>query len=67
MSRPPKENASDTRKIHMPIFPGVAAPYWASGGQTTGACAEVTLINWPKVNLPPAAAKSSWGNALTVK
>ena len=40
MSRPPKENASDTRKIHIPIFPGVATPYWASGGHETGTCAD---------------------------
>ena len=49
MSRPPKEKASDTRKIHIPILPGVAAPYWASGGHETGAwpaaCACVTCIN----------------------
>jgi hypothetical protein len=35
MRRPPKEKASEMRKIHIPIFPGVAMPYWASGGHAT--------------------------------
>src|SRR6266511_3783867 len=41
---PPNANASDTRKTHIPIFPGVAAPYCASGGQVTGPCPCATVI-----------------------
>src|SRR5919198_5916036 len=36
---PANEKASETRKIHIPIFPGVAIPYCASAGQMTAACA----------------------------
>src|SRR6267142_3961777 len=46
MSRAPKEKASESRKIHIPIFPGVALPYWASGGQATAGwpCCEATVV-----------------------
>src|SRR5882762_6107902 len=46
MSRAPKEKASESRKIHIPIFPGVALPYWASGGQATAGwpCSEATVV-----------------------
>src|SRR5467141_2569077 len=46
MSRAPKEKASESRKIHIPIFPGVALPYWASGGHATAGwpCSEVTVV-----------------------
>src|SRR6266403_900786 len=53
MSRAPKEKASESRKIHIPIFPGVALPYWASGGQATAGwpCSEATVVL--KRHLPP--------------
>ena len=46
MSRAPKEKASESRKIHIPIFPGVALPYWSSGGQATAGwpCCEATVV-----------------------
>src|SRR5438093_9359635 len=48
MSSPAKERASDKRKIHIPILPGVAEPYCSSGGQTTAA--------WPAWPCEPAVA-----------
>src|SRR5207248_9826110 len=52
MRRPPKEKASEMRKIHIPIFPGVAVPYWASGGHATVGwpCSEATALL--KLHLP---------------
>jgi hypothetical protein len=53
MRSPPNENASETRKIHMPIFPGVAAPYCASGGQVAGTCPWIAVD--VMASLPPGA------------
>src|SRR6266850_7032049 len=46
MSSAPKEKASESRKIHIPIFPGVALPYWASGGHATAGwpCSEAAVV-----------------------
>src|SRR5438067_5889377 len=54
MSRPPKEKASEMRKIHIPIFPGVAVPYWASGGHAAVACpcSWATVLLKPHLRLP---------------
>src|SRR5205823_3529019 len=54
MSRPPNEKASEMRKIHIPIFPGVAVPYWASGGQAAVACpcSWATVLLKPHLRLP---------------
>src|SRR5205814_9815772 len=49
MSRPPNEKASEMRKIHIPIFPGVAVPYCASGGQA----AVAWPCSWAAVLLTP--------------
>src|SRR6267143_732238 len=36
----------ESRKIHIPIFPGVALPYWASGGHATAGwpCSEAAVV-----------------------
>src|SRR6266702_4251681 len=39
ISRPANEKASDRRNTHIPIFPGVAVPYWASTGHSISAWA----------------------------
>src|ERR1700682_2295611 len=53
MSRAPKDKASESRKIHIPIFPGVAVPYWASGGHAAAGwpCSWATVVLKPRLPL----------------